>query len=48
VRAGSVKLRLEVLGLRADGACSGCWDEAGIVITDCLCGHFRPARVRVR
>lgn len=36
VRAGSVKLRLELLGLRADGACSGCWDEAGIVIIDFL------------
>jgi hypothetical protein len=40
-RAGSVKLRRELLGLRADGACSGCacWDGAGIVIVGVLYGH---------
>lgn len=49
-RAGSVKLRLELLGLRADGACSGCacWDEAGIVIMGVLYGHCYPSEVRVK
>ena len=46
-RAGSVKLRLELLGLRADGACSGCgcWDEAGSVIMGALYGHSYPGEV---
>jgi hypothetical protein len=47
-RAGSVKLRLELLGLRADGACSGCWDEAGIVIMGFLCEHCYPSEVEVK
>jgi hypothetical protein len=32
VRAGRVKLRLPLLGLRARGACSGVWDDAGVDI----------------
>ena len=32
VRAGRVKLRLLLLGLRARGACSGAMDDAGVDI----------------
>jgi hypothetical protein len=39
VRAGSVKLRLPLLGVGAGGACPQAWDDAGVDIMGVLGGH---------
>jgi hypothetical protein len=40
VRAGSVKLRLPLLGVGAGGACPQAWDDAGVDMVGVSDGHL--------